>query len=226
MKTNEGMLAEVAELLDGLDVVFLGGVVVGLHLDELGPDAVRLTNDVDCVVLTASLKQHAELEAELRRRGLRQPLDEPGPICRWRTPAGTLVDVMPRDPAILGFGSRWYELAHDLADTHVSEGVRFRVVNPSLLFAMKVEAFLARGQQDPWASRDLEDLVSLLAGCSRLEKTVETSPPQLRHSVAAFCAALLTDERTPEWIAGHAPRGAGRASRALTRLHALAGLQA
>jgi len=68
-------------------------------------------------------------------------------ICRWRhTSSGVLFDLMPTDPAILGFSNRWYPEAVKSA-THVrlSDRIVIRVISGPAFVATKLEAFVSRG---------------------------------------------------------------------------------
>jgi len=47
----------------------------------------------------------------LRAQGLSEDNNEGAPICRWKSADGVLLDVMPIDPEVLGFGNPWYEPA-------------------------------------------------------------------------------------------------------------------
>lgn len=104
------MLATVARGLRDLKdrVVFVGGATVDLYITDPAAPPTRVTDDVDCVIELVSRPEYHRLEARLRALGFSHPVGEAGaPICRWRF-AGLTVDVMPTDPAVLGFSNRWY----------------------------------------------------------------------------------------------------------------------
>lgn len=96
----------LADLRD--NVVFVGGSTVGLLLTDSAAEGIRATKDVDAIVEAATLRQYYELEAHLPALGFVRDA-ESDVICRWRHAAtGVLFDLMPIDPAILGFSNRWY----------------------------------------------------------------------------------------------------------------------
>lgn len=112
MTPSEVRLARVAARLSWLDPppVFLGGATIGLYLDELGRSQLRPTDDVDCIVpLVRTWASWTRLEEDLRARGWSP--DPGGPICRYASPDGDIVDLMPSEPAVLGFSGRWYAQA-------------------------------------------------------------------------------------------------------------------
>lgn len=98
-------------------VVFVGGASVSMHLDD--PAArVRPTRDIDFVVEATSYAEHALLEKKLRALGFTQDPNSDDPVCRWHKD-GLLLDMMPTDPTILGFGtSRWFDLGFASAATY------------------------------------------------------------------------------------------------------------
>src|SRR6056297_2848087 len=102
-------VGEVARALAPLglldDVVFVGGATVPMLLSDPAALPPRVTADVDIVVDVVGRARFYDIEARLREAG--HAPDPTGPICRWGV-AGVPVDLMPTDPAILGFSNRWY----------------------------------------------------------------------------------------------------------------------
>src|SRR6185437_1002173 len=107
---NYEYLLLIADALGDLrdNVVFVGGCTAGLLLTDSAAEGIRVTKDVDAIVEAASLRQYYELESRLLALGFSRDADS-DVICRWRHVAtGVLFDLMPIDPAILGFSNRWY----------------------------------------------------------------------------------------------------------------------
>ena len=222
--TAEETLSEVARGLEFLEAapVFIGGATVGLMLDELGRSQLRPTLDVDCIPgHIDSRPSWWRLEAELRRRGWVP--DEEGPLCRYRTPDGTAA------PEVLGFSGRWYRVAATTAVPHVlSDGTSIQVLRPEVLLACKLEASHDRGRRDPYASKDLEDIVALLDGCRELESSLRDAAEELRAWVVAQLRDLLRDGLCMEAVIGQLPRGgdvAAREKALLERMGRMAGVK-
>lgn len=181
----EAILAEVASELDWLQPppVFIGGATIGLFLDDFGRAQTRPTKDVDCIV-PGVLTQQAwfALEGALRQRGWRP--DPDGPICRYRSPRGHVVDLLGGRPEVQGFAGRWFERAAAHVDVRrVDAAHTIRTPNVAYLAACKIEAFRDRGAADPLTSTDFEDLVALLDGCVELEAAVSRPrSPRSAHS--------------------------------------------
>jgi len=88
-----------------------------------------------------------------------------------------MLDVMPLDEKILGFSNRWYRDAMQAAVVvTISEGLNVRAITAPYFLATKLEAFHGRGQQDYFASHDLEDLIAVVDGRAALLNEVTEAP--------------------------------------------------
>ena len=193
------MLQRVADALgpDLLrDVAFVGGCTTGLLItDDISRDAVRFTDDVDLIVHVIGLGSWYRLQQELAAKGFRiTPEDDV--ICRTRLRDGNatdlIVDFMPDDADILGFTNRWYgDALRDAVDHALPGGTVIRVVSPAYFLGTKLEAFRGRGNNDPLASRDIEDILNVVDGRESLGDEVADAPDALRAYVAAGIGALL-----------------------------------
>lgn len=191
------MLRRVAVALGptlAAEVAFVGGCTVGLLVtDRIVREGIRFTEDVDLIVHVTGNWQR--LERVLAARGFHSsPHDTV--ICRKRladTHGDTLiVDFMPDDPAILGFGNRWYAAALEHAATHVlPDGVAIRVVSPPYFLGTKLEAWRGRGNNDPLASRDVEDILNVVDGRPALRDEFAGAEPALRDDIREGIAGLL-----------------------------------
>ncbi len=193
---NIELLTRVAKALGELrqQMVFVGGCATGLLLTDAAAAPVRATHDVDAIVAIVSLREYHRLGVALRSKGFSQTLAEGEPPYRW-TFAGMKLDVMPTDPAVLGFSNRWYEPALRTAVvTKLTEDVTIRLVKSDYFLATKLEAFLDRGQGDYLASHDLEDVLSVVDGRPELAGEIAQAAPELRAYVASVIGRLLEDE--------------------------------
>lgn len=158
---NYEYLLLIADALGDLrnNVVFVGGCTAGLLLTDSAAEGIRATKDVDAIVEAATLRQYYELESRLPALGFVRDADS-GVICRWRHVASAvLFDLMPIDPAVLGFSNRWYpEAARTATRVRLNERVEIRQIAAPAFIATKLEAFVNRGGGDFLSSHDLEDL--------------------------------------------------------------------
>ena len=102
---NRAMVREAAQALGSLrdEVVFVGGAIAGLLITDPIGIRIRPTNDVDCVIEVQSRLTYLRLSQGLFESGWRQNANDP--ICRFRK-GPVVVDIMPTDPGIVGFGNR------------------------------------------------------------------------------------------------------------------------
>lgn len=226
---NLAMVERIASALGELRerVVFLGGCATGLLLTDPAAPALRTTRDVDVVIEVGSRVAYWKLGKEMTARGFRPDQSEGAPICRWVF-EGLLLDLMPSDATLLGFGNRWYPDAIRTAWVCLLPGgQRIRVVAPPYFLATKLDAFNSRGGGDYLASHDLEDLVAVIDGRPKILEEVATTDSRLKAYIAAAFATLLADSTFPYALQGHLPPDAAsqnRLPRLLQRMQSIAEL--
>lgn len=188
------MLEQVAEAL-GEDLrarlVFVGGCTTAFFVTDVATlEGVRATDDVDLVVDLAGYGEWARLQDELRARGFRESAED-DVICRMRLGA-LKVDIMPDDPAILGFSNPWYRLGMETAiDQRLTDRLTIRLFTPPLFLATKLQAWCGRGGGDMVMSRDLEDVLLVVDGRPALVGEVRAAEPEVRAFIAGEIAALM-----------------------------------
>ena len=172
---NIQILEAAAERLRTLteEMVFVGGCATGLLLTDPAASPVRPTIDVDVLVEVATLVEYHRLSEQLRLLGFVEDTSEDAPICRWKT-SDVILDVMPTDFEILGFGNRWFTLAYKASEwTTLPSGKRIRLLPAPYFIATKLEAFDCRGKSDYLMSRDMEDIVTVLDGRPEIVSEVQ-----------------------------------------------------
>ena len=198
-KIQEVMLQRVADALGGellREVAFVGGCTTGLLItDAFAREAVRFTDDVDVIVHVIGPGNWYRLQQVLGQKGFK-PSPEDDVICRTRLrspdASDLIVDFMPDDQAILGFSNRWYADALRNADDHsLPSGTVIRVVSPAYFLGTKLEAFRGRGNNDPLASRDIEDILHVVDGRPTLCEEIARAPDALRVHIADGIGQLL-----------------------------------
>ena len=87
-----------------------------------------------------TLADYHHLEKELLAAGFRHDSSTDAPVCRW-TVGAALVDVMPADERVLGFGNRWYRDAIRTAEPFpLPSSGTIRLITAPLFLATKLEA--------------------------------------------------------------------------------------
>jgi hypothetical protein len=202
---NLPLLTRVAEVLGDLreELVFVGGCAAGLLLDDPAAGQIRATQDVDAIVEAATLGDLYRIEARLAERGFVRD-EASGVICRWQhRAAGALFDLMPIDPAVLGFSNPWYPEAMQTAQRlQLRDGIVIRLISAPAFVATKLEAFASRGRRDFLASHDLEDVLNLIEGRPGLGDELLAASPALRSAVRSHCRHLLAQPYFVENLGG------------------------
>lgn len=219
----ELMAAKLGQLTERL--VFVGGCTTGLFITDPLLPPVRVTRDVDVITEAASRHDYHLLEENLRQLGFTPDLSPAAPICRWRS-GELLLDLMPTDPAILGFTNRWYgDALKQAINLTLPGGSTIRTLIAPHFLATKFEAFHGRGKSDYWASHDMEDIVCLIDGRAEIVAEVINCDSELRPYLQAEFAILNADPIFAEAIAGFLPGdpiSQARAPRILHRIAAMA----
>lgn len=174
-------------------VVFVGGCTTALLVDDVVTlQHIRSTEDVDMIVDVLSKSEYQDLCQKLRQRGFKESVED-DVICRWRL-GSMIVDVMPTDQEILGFSNIWYPEAVEFAKSYQLPSNRIiRVVSPTYFLATKIEAFAGRGNNDFLASQDIEDILSLIDGCSSLIADLHAANKKVKSAIAAAIQTFLNE---------------------------------
>jgi hypothetical protein len=162
-----------------------------------------------------------------REAGFRHDRSPEAPVCRW-TVGAALVDIMPTDERVLGFGNRWYPEAINTAEPFTLPiGGTIKVITAPFFLATKLEAFGGRGCGDYYASHDLEDIVALIDGRPELVGEIAASAGNLRDFLTTQIGSLLDEAAFLQALPGHLPgdeAGQGRVPMVTDRMRQIAAL--
>ena len=201
---------QLGELAD--DLVFVGGCATGLLITDPAAAPVRATYDVDAIAQVLSRAEYYQFAEKLKGKGFREDAEEGAPMCRWRC-ENVILDVMPIDPGILGFGSDWYQEAQENAVRFaLPSGNALLLITSPFFLITKLDAFNGRGNGDYMQSHDIEDIVTVLDGRPELLGELERARPKIKQELASRFAALRQNTRFIDAVAGHlAPDAASQA---------------
>jgi len=114
-------------------MAFVGGCATGLLQTDPAASPIRATIDVDVIVEVATLARYHWLSDQLRRLGFIEDASEDAPLCRWKAD-DIILDVMPTDPKILGFGNQWFAPAYEASEwTVLPSGKQYGYYQPPIL---------------------------------------------------------------------------------------------
>lgn len=163
-KTNIIRIKTVANALGDLnkEVIYVGGAVVSLYIQNPELASLRVTDDVDVVIQIEGRGQYMQLQEKLRELGFTEDA-ESGVICRWNI-QGITVDIMPDDADILGFSNRWYTAGIANKQEHTLDDLVIYKFTPPYFIASKLEALYGRPEKYDWRwSQDFEDILKVSA---------------------------------------------------------------
>jgi len=194
---------QLGELTD--EMVFLGGCATGLLITDSAAPPIRVTKDVDAIVQVVSRAEYYQLADRLREKGFSEDISDDAPICRWKSDS-VLLDVMPTNSEILGFGNKWYGSAIKNAETiELPSGNKIRLVSAPYFLITKLEAFKGRGNGDYILSHDIEDVVAVLDGRAEVVDEVKNTEPRLATEIAERFKEMLDDRTFVDSVYGHMP---------------------
>ena len=201
-----GMIEDAILKLDAklsssnLHYAFLGGSVLSLLVTDSSAAAIRVTKDIDVMVNVRTRKDFRAAERTLEALGFRHDTREDAPICRWVCD-GVTVDVLPIRQEVLGWNSRWFEVALAAPMTIICGGREIKVVSAPYFVALKLEAFEERGQKDFLGSTDFEDVICLFNGRESIVDEI-ASCDALRAGLAAKFSEYLESPELDDAVEG------------------------
>lgn len=200
---NMAVIHTIAEALGQLneEVVFVGGAVISLYVDDPAAEDVRPTDDID---ITLEIASWAELEAvreKLVAKGFTQTAQE-DVMCRFRY-GEIKVDVMSTQAVGWALANRWFKPGFNHLETRKIEDKNIRVLSLPYFLASKYEAFKNRGSKDPRASHDLEDVTYLLDNRTDLVKVIAEAPEDVRAYLKQAFGEILKSSVIQEAILGN-----------------------
>jgi hypothetical protein len=196
----EDAVHKLAPFLD--EIVFVGGITLGLLITDKAAAPIRGTNDVNVIAEIVTYADYIAFSERLREAHFTEDTGEKPLTCRWHN--GTLtLDVLALNKEVLGFTNIWYEsaLRHAFTFTLPSED-SIRVITAPFFLGTKMEAFRGRGRMDFQASHDLEDFIAVIEGRETLLEEIAASPQELRQYLADAAKMLLAESRFLDVLPG------------------------
>jgi hypothetical protein len=184
------------------EIVFVGGVTLGLLITDKAAAPIRSTDDVDVIAEILSYVDYIAFSERLRKAQFTEDTSEEPLTCRWFH--GKLkLDVLALSKEVLGYTNLWYERALNHAVAFVlPNGQSIRVITAPYFLGTKMEAFRGRGQMDFLASHDLEDFVAVIDGRSTILKEIADSPSDVREYLGEAATSLLSESRFLDAVPG------------------------
>jgi hypothetical protein len=196
----EDAVRKLAPFLD--EIVFIGGVTLGLLITDKAAAPIRGTNDVDVIAEIVTYADYIAFSERLRKAHFTEDAGEKPLTCRWHN-GGLTLDVLTLNKEVLGFTNIWYESALKFASVlTLPGGQSIRVITAPFFLGTKMEAFRGRGKMDFQASHDLEDFVAVIEGRDTLFQEIVASPLPLRRYLGDAAKMLLAESRFLDVLPG------------------------
>lgn len=194
---------KIATALVGLNqnVVYVGGAVVSLYIDDPSADDVRPTKDIDITMEIANVGELEAIREEIQKRGFYQS-HEDDVICRFRY-EDIMVDVMATEEVGWAPANPWFAPGYQHLIIFDLEGVEIQCLSFPYYLATKFSAFYDRGYKDPRTSKDFEDIVYLFNYVTTIKEQVLQSDDHVKSYLINCFQDILKDGVKQEAILGH-----------------------
>jgi predicted nucleotidyltransferase len=194
---------KIALALDNLNekVVYVGGAVVSLYIDDTAANDVRPTMDIDIVIEISTIKELEDIRQELTEKGFIQS-SEDDIVCRFRY-EDIIVDVMATKPIDWAPANPWFASGYKNLITYNIDNIKINCLSLPYFLATKFSAFYSRGSTDPRTSHDFEDIVYLLNYISNLKMQLLEADIEVKNYLIECFNDILNDPQKQEAIIGH-----------------------
>jgi hypothetical protein len=199
---NRGVLKKIALALEELnnDVIYVGGAVVSLYINDPAADDVRPTKDVDISVSLATLVELEALRENLVKKKFIQMPEEV--ICRFRYEDIT-VDVMNTKEIGWAPANPWFAPGYLMKQKLKVENQDINILPIAYFLASKFTAYNGRGKSEPRTSHDFEDIIYILDNCTDIVNQLNNMPGDVGPFIKNEFQLILNDKVKQEAIEGN-----------------------
>ncbi|SHM30840.1 Nucleotidyl transferase AbiEii toxin, Type IV TA system [Cyclobacterium lianum] len=194
---------KVAKALDDLceEVVFVGGAMVSLYIDDPYAEDIRPTKDIDVTFQITTAWELERIRILLNQKGFKEAADSPV-TCRFKYD-DLPVDVMSTQGIGWAPGNQWFSKGFDQAIPVLIDETKIKVLPLPYFLATKFDAFFHRGIKDVYASKDLEDIVYLFNHTSEIVDQIVIATDDAGLYVRESVQRLMNDPIAMGAIPGH-----------------------
>ncbi len=196
LNPNFETLARAARALEPIlgEIVFVGGTIAGLLVNDPGASPVRPTKDVDVVAQIAGGEGYAWATSKMLKLGFQPDRSEGAPTCRW-VKDGVLVDLMGSAGSAFGQSNPWYtEGFASRAEHRLTGAPRIFILSAPVFLLTKWEAYLDRGRSDMVASHDIEDILNVLDGRTTIRDEGKGASVPVQEGLRVMAEAMLDSQ--------------------------------
>jgi predicted nucleotidyltransferase len=200
---NRGIIKKIALALGEVNdqVVYVGGAVVSLYIDDPAADDVRPTKDIDISLSLATLGELESMRELLTTKGFTQTAED-NVICRFRYD-DVKVDVMNTKAIGWAPANPWFAPGFLLKESATVENQTIQILPLPYFLASKFSAYHGRGKNEPRTSHDFEDIVYILDNRLNLVEQILAARPDVKPFLKHEFENILQDTVKQEAIAGN-----------------------
>ncbi len=183
------------------EVVFVGGAIVSLYIDDKAAEDIRPTKDIDLTFQVTTAGKLEILREKLNKKGFKET-NEGKVICRFKY-EDLLVDVMSTKEVGWAPSNRWFEPGFVRAK-HVSfEELEIRILPLPYFLASKMEVFFDRGVKNLYGSHDFEDIVYIFNYTSDLVEQILSAEQDVAQYLKDCVQRILQSDKIMAALPGH-----------------------
>lgn len=180
-------------------VIFVGGAMICLYIDDPAAEDVRPTKDIDLTFKIVNIGELEELRERLTSLGFSQS-SEDNVICRFRL-QDIKVDVMSTKEIGWAPANPWFAPGFEKAISVQIEEKTIKILPFTYFLATKFSAFTSRGGRDPRMSHDFEDIVYLLNYTLNFkEEIINSTDEDVKQYLIEFFRKILQEDKLQEAI--------------------------
>jgi hypothetical protein len=183
------------------EVVFAGGAMVSMYIDDAAAEDIRPTKDLDLTFQITTAGKLEELRQQLVQKGFVQS-HEDDVICRFRFD-DLLVDVMSTQAIGWAPSNRWFLPGFQNAYSMDLDGITIRLMPLPYFLASKMEAFFDRGLKDLYASHDFEDILYIFNYSTSLVEQIQQTGGEVGHYLKECVVRMMSDEAIRSVMPAH-----------------------
>jgi hypothetical protein len=191
---NRKATIKIAKALGELnsEVVFVGGAMVSMYIDDPAAEDIRPTKDLDLTFQITTASKLETLRQKLVQKGFIQTHEE-NVICRFRFD-DLFIDVMSTQAVGWAPSNRWFLPGFEKAYEINLDDVTIKLMPLPYFLASKMEAFFDRGIKDVYASHDFEDIVYIFNYTNTLVDQIQQTDDIVRSYLKECVLCMMKDE--------------------------------
>ena len=198
-RATQKIATALGELND--QVVYVGGAMVSLYIDDPAAEDVRPTKDLDLTFEIASESELEKLRLTLQNKGFVQS-HEDDVICRFRY-EDMKIDVMSTQEIGWAPSNRWFMPGYENSNLITLDQINIRIMPLPYFLASKFDAFWSRGIEDPILSHDFEDIIYIMNYSSNISNIILSANQDVQVFIKDSFQKVLESELLRTAMDGH-----------------------